>query len=258
MKNLTSTIIVMIILAAGGCSAAKTSGKAGNQTIRILTYNVRNCLGMDGKTDYKRVADVIKIVNPDIVALQELDSATLRSKGAVVLNELARLSGMHSTYGGSIEYQGGKYGVGILSREKPLAYNRVTLPGKEEPRSLLIVELDDLVIGCTHFSLTEADRLASAQIINNTFKNSSRPVFIAGDFNAVPESPVIKSLENKWVILNDTAAPTIPSDNPKRCIDYIMVLKAPDYKFRTKQAVVVQEPVASDHLPVWVQVNIEK
>lgn len=122
---------------------------------------------MDNIIDYKRIANVILHVAPDVVALQELDSATLRSKGIIILNELASLMDMNKIYGLSITYQGGKYRIGILTKEKPVKWDIVSLPGREERRSLLIVELKNYVICCTHFSLIEEDRIASVNIINN-------------------------------------------------------------------------------------------
>lgn len=260
MKNLTLSVIagiVAVITSAGGCGATKPESENGNNlTIKILSYNVKNCTGMDGVVSYQRVADVIKRIDPEIVALQEIDSATQRSNGVVVLNELARLTGMYQTYGASIDYQGGKYGIGVLTKEKPLSWKVVPLPGREERRSLLIVELDSIVIGCTHFSLTEEDRLASAYIVSNAFKDYSKPVFLAGDLNSVPESAVIKNIENYWNILTNPSTPTSPSNNPRKCIDYILGLKVEGKSFLTKQTTVEQEPVASDHLPVWAIVQI--
>ena len=260
MKNLTLSVIAGIIVllsSAAGCEDKKPEGERDIiLTVKILSYNVKNCQGMDGVVDYQRVADVINRIDPEMVALQELDSATQRSKGVVVLNELARLTGMHQTYGASIDYQGGKYGIGVLTKEKPLGWKRVPLPGREEQRSLLIVELEKLVIGCTHFSLNEEDRLSSSYIVSNAFKNYSKPVFLAGDLNAVPESSVIKSMGNYWNILTNPSAPTSPSNNPGKCIDYILGLKATGNTYQTKQTMVEQEPVASDHLPVWATIEV--
>ena len=226
--------------------------------LTILTYNVRNCKGLDNITDYQRVADVIKRIDPNIVALQELDSATQRSNGIVVLNELAKLTNMYPVFGSSIAFQGGKYGIGILSKEKPRQWRSVPLPGREEKRSLLIVDLKNLTICCSHFSLNSEDRLESARIINDLFTNAAKPVILAGDLNATPESEVIGKLEDKWIMLNDPTAPTIPADNPRRCIDYIFVLKNPKENLALTETKVVQESVASDHLPLWVRLKIKK
>lgn len=74
---------------------------------------------------------------------QELDSVTQRNNGVYSLGELAKRTLMHATYAPSIDFQGGKYGIGMLSKEKPLGFKRISLPGKEEKRSLLIVEFAD-------------------------------------------------------------------------------------------------------------------
>ena len=221
----------------------------------IMTYNVRNCRGLDNVTDYQRVADIINRIDPRIVALQELDSATLRSNGVVVLNELAHLTGMHAVYGASIPYQGGKYGVGILTKDKPLGWRSVPLPGREERRSLLIVELSEVIICCTHFSLNEEDRMESVIIINDLFSDSVKPVFLAGDINATPESAVIKIIEERWTMLNDPDVSTFPADKPDRCIDYIFILKGSDAGLIPVSKHVEYEPLASDHLPLWVRVK---
>jgi endonuclease/exonuclease/phosphatase family metal-dependent hydrolase len=259
MKKRIPSIIagfLIIILTSVACSPLTKSFENKHSTVKILTYNVRNCRGLDDITDYKRIADIIIRVAPDVVMLQELDSATQRSNGKVVLNELASFSDMFKTYGASIAYQGGKYGIGILTKEKPLGWKVVALPGREERRSLLIVELNDYYVCCTHFSLTEEDRLASVDIINNALNGFSKPVFLAGDLNAVTSSQVIKNMEEKWLILNNPALPTIPSNNAQRCIDFILAERNENYSFQTKQTIVENETVASDHLPVWALVTI--
>jgi endonuclease/exonuclease/phosphatase family metal-dependent hydrolase len=255
-KILVSLFLSILILPAPGSGGLDKETAERKNEYLILTYNVRNCKGLDNKTDYQRVADIINRINPDIVALQELDSATQRSIGVVVLNELASLTNMHPVYGSSIPFQGGKYGIGILTKEKPRKWRSVPLPGREEKRSLLIVELKDLVICCSHFSLNNEDRLESAKIIKDLFANAAKPVILAGDLNAPPESEVIRTLEKKWTMLNDPAIPTIPADKPRRCIDYIFVLKNQKENLTLIETKVEQESVASDHLPVWVKFTL--
>jgi endonuclease/exonuclease/phosphatase family metal-dependent hydrolase len=126
--------------------------KPDEGVIRILTYNIRNCTGMDGKTDFDRVADVINRINPQIVALQEVDSVTFRMNGADVLGVLAEKTNMFPSYGPAIDFQGGKYGNGVLSREKPLRSEYIPLPGRQERRSLLMVEFKDYIIYSTHLN----------------------------------------------------------------------------------------------------------
>ena len=106
------------------------------EKVKILSYNIRNARGTDDVTDYDRVAGVINRVAPNCVAVQELDSATMRSNGEIVLDEIARRTKMYAVFNASIEYDGGKYGIGILTKEKPIKKEAIPLPGREEERSM--------------------------------------------------------------------------------------------------------------------------
>jgi endonuclease/exonuclease/phosphatase family metal-dependent hydrolase len=224
----------------------------------FMSYNVRNCYGVDNKVDYQRVADIISRVDPDFVAVQELDSATKRSNGVFVLKEIAQRAGLSFVFAPSMPYLDGKYGIGVLSREQPVSSQIISLPGRDEKRTLLIVEYEACYFCCTQLSLNAEDRLRSVEIINEVFTETTKPVFLAGDFNTLPESDVIKTIENRWQMLNNKALPTLPSDYPNRCTDFIFALKNPSYKFKTETSAVEKEPVASDHRPVWVLLNIKK
>lgn len=253
IQSALSYFFILILLLAS-CSPLTKSVEKKQASVRILSYNVRNCKGLDNVTDYKRIADIIARISPDVVALQELDSATTRSAGIVVLNELATYTKMFKSYSASIVFQGGKYGIGVLSKVEPMKWKVVALPGREENRSMLVVEFKDYVFCCTHFSLTEEDRAASVTIINEALKAYSKPVFLAGDLNSAPGSSVIKDIETGWYMLNNPQVPTIPANNPQRCIDFIFAAKFNGHTFQTKQTSVEQEPIASDHLPVWADV----
>jgi len=227
-------------------------------TYRIMSYNVRNGKGLDDITDYQRIVDVIRKVNPDVIAIQELDKITNRSKGVDVLEEFAKYSGMYGTYGAAISYDGGNYGVGILSKEKPLSTKNIALPGREEKRTFLVAEFDKYVMCCTHWSLTKEDREASILIINEAVKEYDKPVFLAGDLNSEPESDAIKHLSENWKILNNPKQPTFPSNNPRETIDYIFGYLPKGQVYSIFQRAVMDEPLASDHRPLFVDVRIKK
>ena len=221
----------------------------------FMTYNVRNGSGMDGVKDFARTAAVINREKPDVVAVQELDSVTGRSKGAYVLDELAKLTGMHATYAPAIDYDGGKYGIGILSKKQPLRVYRYALPGREEARALLVVEFKKYVYACMHLSLTEEDRIASLPIIREATSGFDKPVFIAGDWNDTPDSPFIQELQKDFCILSTTDKPTCPADEPKACIDYIAVKKDCKPKNFAFFSYVTPASVESDHRPVNVHIK---
>src|ERR1700674_4341999 len=82
-------------------------------TLRVLTYNIHHGEGTDGRVDLSRLAGVMKSVQPDIVALQEVDRGTERSGGVDQLAELERLTGMHAEFGKTMDYSGGRHGGGV-------------------------------------------------------------------------------------------------------------------------------------------------
>ncbi|MDE7388427.1 MAG: endonuclease/exonuclease/phosphatase family protein, partial [Muribaculaceae bacterium] len=142
------------------------SAEVSAQSLRVMSYNVRNGVGMDDVRDYDRAAGVIDRLRPDVVAVQEVDSATGRSSGRYVLGEFAQRTSMYPLYAPAISYDGGSYGIGLLSRHRPKAVKRIALPGSEESRALLIADFGDYAVACTHLSLTEADALSSAALIS--------------------------------------------------------------------------------------------
>lgn len=225
--------------------------------LRILCYNIRNSKGLDNITDYQRTADVINRVAPDVVALQEVDSVTGRSAHTDVLRELAERTLMHRTFAPAINYDGGKYGIGVLSKEKPLSYYFVALPGREEARVLLIVEFRDYVFCCTHFSLTPEDQLASIPVLQKEFQKIKKPVFLAGDLNAENGSELITELQKEFDILNDPKQNTFPADNPDKCIDYILAYKKNAVPYTLLSRRVISEPKASDHRPVTADIRFK-
>lgn len=225
-----------------------------------MSYNVRNAKGMDDRTDYDRVAKVIKEARPDVVAVQEIDSVTQRSGGLFVLEEIGRRAGYACSYAPAIDYQGGKYGIGILFRQKPVKVHHISLPGREERRALLVAEFKKYIVCVAHLSLTAADRMASLPlIIEETAKLSpDKPIFFAGDFNDEPDSEFINSLKLHFDILSDITRPTFPADSPNVTIDYICHLKRTGGRVEAKDYQVIAENMASDHRPIIATLTINK
>lgn len=229
---------------------------ASARQLTLMSYNIKNGTGIDGVRDHGRTASVIKGQAPEVVAIQEVDSMTGRSGGQFVLADIASKSGMEYTFAKAIDYDGGKYGIGILSRQKPISVTRYALPGREEERALVVAEFNDFVYACTHLSLTYEDCLASVGIIEEIASKWNKPFFLAGDFNATPESEVIKSIGQDFVILTDTSQYTFPADNPNETIDYIMLYKPTNPGADKKCSYVVSASAASDHRPVVARVNL--
>jgi endonuclease/exonuclease/phosphatase family metal-dependent hydrolase len=248
----TSVMLLFCFLACWGQEIVPQPKK----TIRIMSYNIRNCVGMDNKKDIDRVSNVITRAKPDVIALQELDSMTQRSNNLDVLHELAQRTQMYPVFAAAIDFQGGKYGIGMLSKKKPLSSFRMALPGREEKRVFLLVEFKEYYVACVHFSLTAEDQETSAKMIIEKLRQikTQKPIFLAGDINSEYASKTQDILRNDFVLLSDYRQKTIPSTQPDQCIDYIYQLST-KRTMRPVNQVVIYGCQASDHLPIFVDLK---
>ena len=230
------------------------SAQAQN-TLKLMSYNIKNANGMDNVCNFQRIANVINNASPDVVAIQEVDSMTNRSGQKYVLGEIADRTQMHGYFAPAIDYDGGKYGIGLLTKQVPLRLQTLPLPGREEARTLILAEFTDYIYCCTHMSLTEEDRMKSLELVKAFTSSSTKPLFLAGDMNAKPESGFIKELQKDFQILSNPKQHTFPAPDPKETIDYIATLKQNAKGFAVISAKVINEPMASDHRPILVELR---
>ena len=230
------------------------SAQAQN-TLKLMSYNIKNANGMDNVCNFQRIANVINNTSPDVVAIQEVDSMTNRSGQKYVLGEIAERTQMHGYFAPAIDYDGGKYGIGLLTKQVPLRLQTLPLPGREEARTLILAEFADYIYCCTHMSLNEEDRMKSLELVKAFTSSSTKPLFLAGDMNAEPESGFIKELQKDFQILSNPKQHTFPAPDPKETIDYIAMLKQNAKGFAVISAKVINEPMASDHRPILVELR---
>lgn len=210
-------------------------------------------------------AAVIRRERPDWCAIQEVDILADRTAKVDQVHELARRTGLFPVFGQTIQHrhclsadirEAGAYGVMTLSRERPIRYSVVPLADKSEDRVLLVTEFDRYIAVATHFSLHPECALAAAKKANELFAGSEKPVFLAGDLNSPPDSPVIAELKKGFVALSDTTRPTWPTDAPTgakaRTIDWIFVDRAHAAGFAGAHAAVLPDARPSDHFPITV------
>lgn len=236
-------------------AALFTFSAQAQNTLKLMSYNIKNANGMDNVCNFQRIANVINNASPDVVAIQEVDSMTNRSGQKYVLGEIADRTQMHGYFAPAIDYDGGKYGIGLLTKQVPLRLQTLPLPGREEARTLILAEFTDYIYCCTHMSLTEEDRIKSLELVKAFTSSSTKPLFLAGDMNAEPESGFIKELQKDFQILSNPKQHTFPAPDPKETIDYIATLKQNAKGFAVISAKVINEPMASDHRPILVELR---
>ncbi|MDB4730189.1 endonuclease/exonuclease/phosphatase family protein [bacterium] len=241
-----------------------------DETIRVLCYNIHYGLGTDGIYDVERLAKVIKQSRPDFVALQEVDVGVKRSGQVHQARRLAELTGMAVRFGPTQHYEGGLFGNAILTRHEildvliqPLPYTESTPERTTYPRGAIaltvrIADNQHLRFISTHFQHNVAeDRVAEAKAINRLFAGDedSMPTILAGDMNAKPKAEPVKILLSKWrCAIEDVPVASSPAPAPSSRIDYIFFRKAS--RFRLLSTKVIAESLASDHRPVFAELEL--
>lgn len=220
-----SAMLALLATILSTTIATKAQTPTGKNRLRVASYNIQHGMGMDGRLDYLRTARVLEKINADVVAVQEVDSMTRRTGHTYALGEIADAMRYYASYASAIDFDGGRYGIGILSRQRPLRIERRALPGREEARAIIVAEFKDYVFAATHLSLTEEDRMASLAIITEMARASRKPFIIAGDMNAEPGSTFIGELEKDFHICSKNAK-SWPADKPQACLDYIAAYKS--------------------------------
>ncbi len=237
-----------------------------NLRLRILSYNIHHAEGVDGKLDVPRIAQVILSVDPDLVALQEVDKNTIRTGKVNQDIELSRLTKMNSVFGSNITFQGGQYGNAILSKFPIIKNKNFLLPNVDsgEQRGLLqsqiqISNKENVLFFSTHLDHRRSDteRLASAKAINQIISlDNKSPAILAGDFNDVPDSPTLNELGKLWLRTNKKILKTIPASKPSRQIDYIFV--QPKERWKIIESQILDEYTASDHRAIFSIIELIK
>lgn len=228
--------------------------------LRVLTYNIHHGEGMDGRIDLARIARVITSLRPDLVALQEVDVGVERTSRVDQAATLAEMTGLQALFGPFMDYQGGRYGMAILTRLPVVDSWNHHLPEGAEPRTALTARLrlepsnrEFLFVG-VHLYKTESERLCQARRLVDLSLRQKIPVLIAGDFNSEPNSPVLQLLGRFWTIPpKGEENLTFPADSPDSEIDYILL--RPGVQLRVLEQKVIRESQASDHRPVFVRLQ---
>lgn len=235
--------------------------------IRVLTFNIYHGETMNHDFDLDKIAKVINESGADFVALQEVDFKTNRAHNFDLVTELAWRCKMQGIFGKAMEYDGGEYGEGLLSKYSFLKTINYALPYSEgnEPRAALeaIIILptgDTISFIATHLDhlKEDTDRILQAIEINRIYTNTRYPSILAGDLNDTPNSKSINTLEHIWTASyhsSETLA-TYPATSPQEKIDYIMY--QPAHQWRVLKSETICDTIASDHCAYLVSLELIK
>jgi len=242
--------------------------------IRVMTYNIHSCVGIDGKVRPERIARVINHFDPDVVAVQEVDAHRPRSGSHDQAQLIADHLRMTHVFHAMFEEEKERYGIAVFSKY-PFELVKAAHLTPAEPRLLreargaiwLRLEPEGrppFHFINTHFGLGREERRRQAEeLLGKDWLGSipaDEPVILCGDFNSGPRSPAYRRLQSRLRDVQLSARghkprATFSSVKPLLRIDHVFVsshfsvegIERPD----TSTAV-----MASDHLPLCVELTL--
>ncbi|WP_233881276.1 endonuclease/exonuclease/phosphatase family protein [Virgibacillus halodenitrificans] len=240
--------------------------------VNVMSYNIHHGVGLDGKLDLNRIAEVIEDAEADIIGIQEVDRYYgARSDFQDQAKELAKILGYHYVYGANLNLapaegreENRQYGTGILSKYPIIDSENILLNSfGNEQRGLLRAKINVRGVHVnfynTHLGLTVNERVAQVEEINNVKNIFPGPSVLVGDLNAEPNSEEFQLLLNNGNFVDTFAdedeedANTFPVIDPIKRIDYI--LTSPHIEYSDQEVIDTQ---ASDHLPLVTELTIKR
>ena len=235
-----------------------------NETrFRIATYNIHKCKGLDGKVRPSRIADVLRSVNADVVALQEVISLENDVRELNQARYLADELGMQFAIGENRRHAGGAYGNVVLTRLElhSVCNYDITVPGREARGCLRTdVRLNGAMLHVFNVHLGTAfmeRRHQGQRLLDNELLRSrslAGPRIVLGDFNEWTHGLASQLLAGEFqsadIRLHLRTRFTYPGVCPVLHLDHIyydntLVLDGVGL-YRSRLAL-----VASDHLPIY-------
>jgi len=250
-RMLVTRPLLMVVALALSLGLSQVEG------LRVVSYNIKHGRGNDNVVDLERTARVLRALSPDIVGLQEVDDLATRSGGVPQADRLGQLLGLHHAFGRFMDFQGGAYGMAILSRHPIVRTESVRLPDGNEPRVALAVDVllpgdRRITIVNVHFDWVGDDgfRFAQAMALTTYLDALKTPYVLLGDFNDEPESRTLALFKRRATEARKPEGDrlTFSSTEPTKEIDFIFT--APAAAWRAREVRVITEPVASDHRPL--------
>src|ERR1043166_2780668 len=262
---LSFCVISLLALLVSPVRSRSVSAHSFARTLRVMTYNIHVGVGMDKKLDLQRIADVIIKEKPDLVGLQEVDRGVKRTEGKDEIAELARMTHMDYAFAHNLDFQGGQYGVAMLSRFLLSNVEHRMFENKREAerRGLLRAQVDvggKLVnFVTTHLDYQYSDgRVFETEQMLKFLENVNGPLIVVADMNDEPAGDAYKLMLSKftdaWVTSRQKGDGfSYPADKPLKRIDYVF-LRGDAMKAKKARTV---ETLASDHVPVVVDLEIK-
>ncbi len=217
--------------------------------LRIASYNVRKCVGLDRRRRPERIIEVINALDADLIALQEADRRLGPRPAAIGREMIERETDFAVLDLGGDGPSIGWHGNAILLRRglNGGAVELIALPGTE-PRGAVALDVGALRVVATHLGLLRRDRRRQLDAIARHLGARAGRSVILGDFNEWTRRRGLEPLAEAFVV--HSPGRSYHAARPLAALDRV----ATGREIRLQDAGVhdtALSRVASDHLPIW-------
>ncbi len=271
-RAVSGALVILLVLATLGSFVTPEPAAPSSSSIVVMTYNMRQGIGGDGRLGIERIAKVIEEANADIVALQDSDTARISTGNLDAIRFLSVRLGYYEAYGPPTRDQ--IFGVSILSRFPILRWETILLPSLEAQRVMVWADVQvgpqTLRVYATHFGDIDEERPLQARFVRTMTISAPSPRILLGGINSqaleyCPGEGCSESAYNvlasvwtdAWTAagrsLTDSAGFTWPAASPAIRVDYVFL--GPGMAVDSIEA--PRNPltqIASDYLPVIARV----
>jgi endonuclease/exonuclease/phosphatase family metal-dependent hydrolase len=227
--------------------------------LKLVTWNVHRYVGGDGVASHHRCAEVLREIDADIIALQEVETHPGEARDALAY--LCAETGCQASDGTTMALGDARFGNALLTRTPPreLRQHDLSFPGRE-PRLALDAVFDieghSVQLIATHLGLRPAERRAQVRQLVPLFEKRHHSLeILAGDLNEwFLWGRPLRMLHR--VFPGTPHHRTWPASLPLLSLDRIWV--HPRHALRRLHA--HHSPLArmaSDHLPLVAEIELE-
>jgi endonuclease/exonuclease/phosphatase family metal-dependent hydrolase len=226
----------------------------------VATYNVHRCVGLDFRRDPGRIAAVIRELDADVVALQEVDNKSDGTHESAQMDYLALVTGYEAVAGATIRRTNGHYGNLLLTRWPMMESREINLcVSCREPRGAIDARLSihgiEVRVIATHLGLAFSERWQQFSRLSEIMEgNNPSLLIVLGDTNEwLPMSRGFRLLQR--LLGSSPVTRSFPSWRPLLALDRIWVRPTEALK-KAEVHISRLSRSASDHLPVLAEVEI--
>ena len=241
-----------------------------SQLIRVATYNIHKCRGLDRRMRPERIAEVLREVDADVIALQEVTGLDAAAPERNQVRSIAEALGLNFCVGANRRVRGEAYGNALLSRLPIIEHRNHNLTWwRYEPRGCLEAEINfgdarqphPMRVYNVHFGTGLFERPFQADsLMRYVDHGRPEPRIVLGDFNEWARGRATRLMSARFKTAepkqSSGRARTYPGVLPIVNLDHIYydsAFELVEIKLHRSRLALI----ASDHLPLVADFRVE-